>query len=116
MPFKIFLSRSAEKQLGSFPEQIQDKIKENLNVLKDNPERKRAKADIRPLVNVQEYWRLRIGDYRVYYRIKNSSAEVCVDIIIHKNHAEKEIARLRKKVAGKKKKDTEHSKKRAVKS
>lgn len=102
MPFEISLSRPANALLERLPTSFRDEIKEGLKVLQENPDRKRAKADIGKLMNVGDCWRLRIGDYRIFFRSETNAAQVFVDMIVHKQQAEKEIARLLKKTKRKK--------------
>lgn len=51
MTFKILIHREAAKVLRGLDSKTKKRIKENLNVLEEDPYHKRSGADIRKLVN-----------------------------------------------------------------
>lgn len=88
MSFNIVISETARNALNALSKNIQEKIKNSLKVLKDNPWRRRPNADIKKLKNTNS-WRIRIGDYRAVYSIDNSEKEVRIQKITHSNMKEK---------------------------
>jgi mRNA interferase RelE/StbE len=66
--YKVFLSETARKQLNELSADLQKRIKKSLGNLKEEPFRRRAKADIKKLRGPKRYYyRLRIGNYRAIY-------------------------------------------------
>jgi len=65
--FEVFVKKSALKQLRSFPKSIQDKILESmLGKLSTKP----YIADGKHIKKLTEGYRLRVGDYRIFYYIE----------------------------------------------
>ena len=71
MTFKILIHREAAKALKGLDDRTKKRIKENLNVLEEDPYHKRSGADIRKLVSTNPVlYRLRVGNYRVIYAVE----------------------------------------------
>jgi mRNA interferase RelE/StbE len=62
-PYKVVLTKSAEKSLGKIPNRILVKVIQDLQNLELNPRPKGCKK----LVNFDNLWRICIGDYQVIY-------------------------------------------------
>ena len=65
MAYKIVVSKSAEKELASFPKRIVERIVAALILLKENPRQTGCKK-LKGFVNL---WRVRVGNYRIIYSI-----------------------------------------------
>jgi mRNA interferase RelE/StbE len=89
MSFNIVVSETACNALNELSKNIQGKIKNGLEVLKENPWRRRPNADIKKLKSTNKYWRIRIGDYRAVYSIDNGEKVVKIQKITHSNMKEK---------------------------
>ena len=71
--FKVFVKKSAVKQLRSIPVPIQTKIQSSIkDRLSINPHI----ADGKHIKKLTDGYRLRIGDYRVFYYIEIKSVVV----------------------------------------
>lgn len=68
MKYNVLLSDTARRQLKSLHAETQQRIK---RALSEDPYHSRPRADIKKLVGPKkEYYRLRIGNYRAIYVIK----------------------------------------------
>ena len=71
MTFRILIHREAAKVLKDLDNKTRKRIKENLNVLEENPYHRRPGADIRKLTGTDPVlYRLRVGNYRVVYAVE----------------------------------------------
>ena len=59
----LLISTKAEKQLLSLPKEIQENIRQNLNILLN--EGLSSSIDIKKLAGYSNHYRVRIGEYRV---------------------------------------------------
>jgi mRNA interferase RelE/StbE len=82
MSYRVLLSKSALKELDSLPVGVADRVNERLLQLKENP----RPHDCKKLHN-KEGWRIRVGDYRVIYQIRDNLLIVFVIRIRHRRHA-----------------------------
>ena len=76
---KLLLSKSAQKDLDKLPDDITLRISEKLYDLSLNPYMIGSKK-----LSVKNEYRIRIGDYRVVYKINKSSKEVTIVKIKHR--------------------------------
>ncbi len=79
MRYKIEILRSAQKQLSKIQHQQQNQIIENIRKLSENPRPSGCKK-----LSARPAWRIRIGDYRVIYEIKDDCLLVLVITIGHR--------------------------------
>jgi len=63
--FKIVWKRSAEKELRKLPREMIRQIWDRTSLLSDNP----FPVGVKKLVNAEYVYRLRIGDYRIVYKV-----------------------------------------------
>ena len=71
--FEVLVKKSALKQLRSFPNSIQNKIQETmLGRLSTKP----FIADGKHIKKLTDGFRLRVGDYRVFYYIETKKVTV----------------------------------------
>ncbi len=75
---RVFLSKTAIRQLERLPRDANRRIREQLKVLEDDPIRPRPGADIRPLWSHDDppLYRVRVGDYRVLYFVLREEVRV----------------------------------------
>jgi mRNA interferase RelE/StbE len=67
MPYQIIIPKPVKKQLDAIPTNIRQRILEKIKLLANNP---RLEGAVKLKGYINEY-RLRIGDYRVRYEIKD---------------------------------------------
>ena len=68
MNYKVFLERKAKKQLDNTPESHRSRIREKLLLLKNSgfsPD-----LDIKKLKGYRNYYRLRVGSYRILFELR----------------------------------------------
>ncbi|CAA9326562.1 RelE/StbE replicon stabilization toxin [uncultured Leptolyngbya sp.] len=78
--FHIEFLPTARKELASLPKQIQKRIAAKVNSLEFNPRPAGAKA----LKNGAGRLRLRVGDYRIIYRVEDDRLVVLVIKVGHR--------------------------------
>ena len=81
MKYQIFFSGSAEKNLRKLPTKIVPKVREKIFNLADDPRPHGAIVlkDFKP-----ETWRIRIGEWRVLYRIEDKVKIINISRILHR--------------------------------
>ncbi|MDJ0679263.1 MAG: type II toxin-antitoxin system RelE/ParE family toxin [Xenococcaceae cyanobacterium MO_167.B52] len=77
--YKIEFLKTAEKEFYKLPQQIQKTIAKKLEYLKTNP----YPSNVKALKNGQGRLRLRVGDYRIIYRVET---DVLVILVIKVGH------------------------------
>jgi mRNA interferase RelE/StbE len=79
MRFQIEILRSAQKSLSRIQSQDQDRIIEAIRSLADEPQPHGCKK-----LSGRDAWRIRIGNYRVIYEIRESKLVVLIVDIGHR--------------------------------
>jgi len=80
MSYQIQIKRSAQKELEALPKREQRRIIRTLEALSEEPRPPGA----RKIVGGEDLYRLRVGDYRVVYQIKEEIFTIWVIRIGHK--------------------------------
>ena len=80
MPFAVVLKRSAEKEVASLDVRVQGRILEALATLAENPRPPGAQK----LRGPYDLWRIRVGDYRILYRVEENVLKVYVVRVSHR--------------------------------
>ncbi len=70
MNYRLLLHKSVTKFLAKCPTKQQQEIKEKLECLKQNPYN-HSQLDIKIMQGYKDLYRLRIGQYRLIYQIKD---------------------------------------------
>lgn len=70
--YEIEFTQSAEKAFRKLPRQVQRRFSAALQLLRQDPRRRRPGCDVRLLSGAANAWRLRVGDYRGIYAIEES--------------------------------------------
>ena len=78
--YRVFLERTAEKDLKRLSSEIHDRVIAAIRSLGHNP----RPADCRKLTGSKNDWRIRVGDYRVIYEIADSIRIVRVNRVRHR--------------------------------
>jgi mRNA interferase RelE/StbE len=76
--YEIEFTRSALKELKKLPPQSGIRIAKQISKLAVNP----RKGNVRPMVGITS-WRLKVGDYRVIYDIKDNRLIILIIRIRH---------------------------------
>jgi mRNA-degrading endonuclease RelE of RelBE toxin-antitoxin system len=92
--FRVELGPGAERDLGTLPNDIQRLVLIEMDLrLKSEPYRE-LKTRIKRLTGIlPPLYRLRVGDYRAYYRITDD--RVVILAIVHKKDTERWLKRSR---------------------
>ena len=78
--YRIEFLPSAVRELGSLPRSIQQRLSRRIDALRENPRPEGAKA----LQGSERMIRLRVGDYRVLYKVDDDRHTVLVVRIGHR--------------------------------
>ncbi len=79
MTFRLFIERSAEKQLTSISQPYRDRIIKAVRELGDEP----RPTGVKKLI-ARDAWRIRVGNYRIIYEIHEEEVTVVVVAIRHR--------------------------------
>jgi mRNA interferase RelE/StbE len=79
MRYRIILPKLVQKQLDRLPDEIVKRILARLVGLETNP----RPSDVKKLKG-RDAWRIRVGDYRVIYKIHDGELQVLVVTIGHR--------------------------------
>jgi mRNA interferase RelE/StbE len=80
-PYTVQFRRSAEKSLEKLDGRNRARILRNIVALADNP----RPPGVKPLSGEDTLWRIRIGDYRVVYEIRDAELLVLVVRVAHRS-------------------------------
>ena len=83
--YRIIFKRSAEKALGKLPRKAQERVRDAIDHLQEEPRPRGA----RQLTDADNAWRIRVGRYRVIYEIQDNILVVLVIRIAHRSKAYK---------------------------
>ncbi len=81
--YSISIKRSAAKSLKSIPKNRREKIKSSIDSLAETPRPPNCKK----LSDSDSHYRIRVGDYRVVYEIRDKELIVLVIVIDHRSKA-----------------------------
>ncbi len=88
MVSKVLFHPKAASSLNKLDSSIRQRVKDVLEELKESPERKGDQ--LRP----SDYWRVRIGDYRVIFRIERHDNLVLVLFVGHRSKVYDDFSRM----------------------
>lgn len=83
MAYRIVLRRSAARELANLPQPIRGRVTRAVDGLARNPRPPGAKL----LREAGARWRIRVGDYRVLYRVDDDRIVVVVVRVRHRSTA-----------------------------
>ncbi len=78
--YRIELLKSAKKELSKLPRDVQQRIKDQIDTLQINP----YPSGVKKLKNGKGRLRIRIGDYRIIYKVEENILVVLVIKIGHR--------------------------------
>ena len=79
MQYQVIVPRPVQKQLDGLPESIRDRVITRIVALKENP----RPHDCVKLKGYENEYRIRIGNYRVRYEIRDQESIV---LLLHCRH------------------------------
>ncbi len=82
MAYEIIIKPSAEKAFGKLPKALQAKILEALEQLSVNP----RPIGVKKLKSAFNFYRIRVGEYRVIYSINDTVLIVTIVKIAHRKN------------------------------
>jgi len=75
--YQVKVSETFQKQYNNENKKLQKRIKDKLEYLKADPFTPRSGADILPVKGTKpQKYRLRVGDYRIIYSVREDIVEV----------------------------------------
>lgn len=77
MSYRLLLHKSVIKFLESRPNKQRQELKEKIELLKDNPFQNKV-LDIKSMQGYENIYRLRVGQYRFIYQIKQGELIIFV--------------------------------------
>ena len=80
MRYNIEFVASALREFRALDRQIQRRLSTRIEELRDNP----FPSGVRKLQGEADYWRFRVGDYRVIYRIEKQRVVIVIVRIGHR--------------------------------
>ena len=79
MNYKVLLEKRAGRQLENIPEPDRSRIREKLHLLRDSGFS--PQLDIRKLKGFRNYYRLRVGDFRILFELREGFVIVIFAIL-----------------------------------
>ena len=79
MDYEVTLLAAAERDLRKLPPELRPRLVEGLKSLKQP-----RQPSVKKLQGSEDRWRLRVGDYRIIYRIDDTERKVIVIRIAHR--------------------------------
>lgn len=76
MKYRVFIVGKVEKELAKLPAAVQKKIEACYDALAEDPLRSRPQVDIKKLREATGQYRLRVGDYRVFYKVVGDAVTI----------------------------------------
>ena len=80
---KVLLGPTAERDLDRLPKSLYKRVIKELITLEENPRPRGS----RKIVGSISDWRVRVGDYRIVYEIREEEKEIRVMRIKHRREA-----------------------------
>ena len=81
--YSVTFTTSASRDLESLPKNAADRIEKRIVALAQNP----RPRGTRKLKSVEDMWRIRAGDYRVFYTIDDEKKTVDIFGVKHRGKA-----------------------------
>ncbi len=80
MPYRIEIKISASKEIAALPKRQQHRIATAITALADKP----RPRGVRKLLGTEDYYRIRVGDYRIIYQAVDKVLIVYVIRVAHR--------------------------------
>jgi mRNA interferase RelE/StbE len=89
MSFKIELTKSAAKEYKKLPKTIQEKVKELMILLSQNP--RTEFLQIKKLKGPDDLFRIRVNDYRIVYEVYDQKLIILIIKFGHRKDVYKKL-------------------------
>lgn len=83
MSYQVIIPKRVQKQLNNFPQKVRSRLLADIHLLRDNP----RPDGVKKLKSYENTYRIRIGNYRVIYEIKDLEMIVLVLSSVHRKDA-----------------------------
>jgi mRNA interferase RelE/StbE len=83
MSYRVIIPKPVQKQLNNLPQKIRSRLLADIRLLKDDP----RPNGVKKLKGYEDTYRIRVGNYRVIYEIKDREMIVLVLNSIHRKDA-----------------------------
>lgn len=80
MPYTILFKPSARRDLAKVPKTVAERIARAIDALADQP----RPSGCQKLANEDGLWRIRVGDYRIVYKIEDERLLVLIVTLGHR--------------------------------
>lgn len=80
MAYRVNISATAQRQFRRLSKEVQDRLRPVIRALADEPH----PSGVVKLKGFRDQYRIRVGDYRVIYRVENDKLVVLVTNIGHR--------------------------------
>jgi mRNA interferase RelE/StbE len=88
MPYTIELKPSAVRTLSKLPKEVQRSIRSRIDALSNDP----FPADVKKLESEENFFRIKVGSYRIIYQVYKKSLLILVVRIGHRKEVYRHIA------------------------
>ncbi len=82
MKYRIELSPTAESQFKKLPKEVQVRLKHRIDILAENP----FPRGVKKLSAQENFYRLRIGDYRIIYQVQGKALLILILKLGHRKN------------------------------
>ena len=82
MRYRIEFSPAAERQFKKIPKEVQIRLKHRIDILAENP----FPRGVKKLSAEENFYRLRIGDYRIIYQVKGKALLILILKLGHRKN------------------------------
>lgn len=65
MKYRVYLTRRADRELKRLPPDVKERVEERVRELSSDP----LPRGVAKLVGLEDAYRVRVGDYRILYRV-----------------------------------------------
>ena len=90
MSFRLLIEKRATKEITSLPPDVQQRIISKIrSILAENPF-PGGRGDIKR-IEASEFWRLRVGHYRVFYSVDTDVRTIFILSVVHRSKAYREV-------------------------
>jgi len=94
--YPVRVPEPAVGELGKLPSSARERVRQRIGALADNPRPQGAKK----LGSAEDLWRVRVGDYRVLYAIRDRQLLVLVVRVGDRRHVYDRLRRLAREAKG----------------
>ena len=94
MSYRVFIDKSAEKDIDRLPKKIREAVMEEIEELSQDP-RKPGTAPLEGIL--KPYWKTRVGDYRIAYEILDDRLIVYVVRVLDRKEIYRTMLRAQRR-------------------